>query len=92
MPASEHHDQTSTAPDQGRGAGPARERPVSDRASTDRADTPSSHYARDLDLSIAAMRALLARTHPTSDAEALKTLRDAFPATSLETRVAALRR
>lgn len=44
----------------------------------------------ELEFSIAEMRALLARTRPTSDAEALRALRHAFPAATLEQRVAAM--
>lgn len=43
-----------------------------------------------LDVRIAEMRAHLARTRPASDAEALRSLRSAFPDSSLATRVAAL--
>jgi hypothetical protein len=41
---------------------------------------------------IAAMRALLSTMRPLTDAEALHTLRQAFPGTSLADRVAALAR
>ena len=43
-----------------------------------------------LDSRIAEMRAHLARMRPASDAEALRTLRAAFPDASLATRVAAM--
>jgi hypothetical protein len=43
-----------------------------------------------VDARIAEMRAHLARTRPTSDAEALKALRAAFPDVSLAVRVAAI--
>jgi len=39
---------------------------------------------------VAAMHAMLTRTRPGSDAEALKALRDAFPEASLSERVAVL--
>lgn len=43
-----------------------------------------------VDARIAEMRAHLARTRPASDAEALRSLRTAFPDSSLATRVAAM--
>lgn len=43
-----------------------------------------------VDARIAEMRAHLARIRPASDAEALRSLRAAFPDTSLATRVAAI--
>lgn len=43
-----------------------------------------------IDQRIAEMRAHLARMRPASDAEALKTLRSAFPDVSLAARVAAI--
>lgn len=47
-------------------------------------------YTTTLDVRFSDMRALLARVRPSTDAEALRALRTAFPGTSLSDRVAAL--
>lgn len=51
--------------------------------------TPMPHAAA-IDGRVQEMRALLARTRPASDAEALRFLRSAFPEASLAARVAAM--
>ncbi len=57
-------------------------------------ECPPGHDPNDrgsaFELRLAEMRAHLARTRPTSDAEALQMLRAAFPGTSLSDRVAVL--
>lgn len=47
-------------------------------------------HAMAIDARVAEMRAFLVRMRPSSDAEALKCLRDAFPETSLSSRVAVI--
>ncbi len=47
-------------------------------------------HAMAIDARITEMRAFLARMRPSSDAEALKCLRDAFPEASLSARVAVI--
>ena len=49
-------------------------------------------YDRTLEIRLTAMRALLERVRPGSDAEALHALRAAFPGSSLSERVAVLAR
>lgn len=51
---------------------------------------PAVAYAPALETRLTAMRALVARLEPGSDAEALRLLRAAFPETSLAERVTAL--
>ncbi len=69
---------------------------VADRASNTRVlgECPpgwnADPHAMAIDARVAEMRAFLARMRPTSDAEALKCLRDAFPEASLSARVAVI--